>query len=341
MNAEFFSALEQLEKEKGIPQAYMLEKIAAALQAAFKKEYGNTVLMRVDPDTEKKKMRAYRQWTVVETVEDPVCEMSLEEAKAIHKKYDIGSVVEKEVKTEAMHRLSAAAAKNVIIQSIREGERQAMQEAYENKKEELMTATVSKVNRETGDVMLELDRGENILTKTEQIPGETLVVGQKIKVYLTEINREAKGPVVTLSRIHPKLVWRLFELEVPEIQDGTVIIKGVSREAGSRTKIAIYSRDPDVDAVGACIGNHSMRIDAILSELAGEKIDIVKYSDVPEEYIAAALAPATVRSVVMTGEQACRAIVDPDQQSLAIGREGQNVRLAAKLTKYKIDIKTE
>jgi N utilization substance protein A len=166
-------------------------------------------------------------------------------------------------------------------------------------------------------------------------------VGQKIKVYLTEVNHEAKGPVISLSRIHPKLVWRLFELEVPEIQDGIVIIRGVSREAGSRSKIAVYSRDADVDALGACIGNRNMRIDAIISELNGEKIDIVKYSDVPEEYIAAALAPATVQSVTMVGERACRVVVDPDQLSLAIGREGQNVRLAARLTGYKIDIKAE
>ena len=213
--------------------------------------------------------------------------------------------------------------------------------AYENKKEELITVTVSKIDRENGDVLLELDQGYNWLTKAEQIPGEELTVGQKIKVYLTEVNHEAKGPVISLSRIHPKLVWRLFELEVPEIQDGIVIIRGVSREAGSRSKIAVYSRDADVDAVGACIGNRNMRIDTIISELNGEKIDIVKYSDVPEEYIAAALAPATVNSVTMVGERACRVCVDPDQLSLAIGREGQNVRLAARLTGYKIDIKAE
>ena len=186
-----------------------------------------------------------------------------------------------------------------------------------------------------------MDRGVNPLPKAEQIPGETFTVGQKIKVYLTEINREARGPVVTLSRTHPKLVWRLFELEVPEIQEGTVLIKGVAREAGSRTKIAIWSRDPDVDAVGACIGTHNMRIDAILSELSGEKIDIVRFSEDTAEYVAAALAPATVQDVVMTAERACRVTVSPDQLSLAIGREGQTVRLAARLTGCKIDIKTD
>ena len=340
MNADIFNALELLEKE-GIPQSYMIEKIEQALTSAFKKEYGPTALMRVDMDMTKKKIKAYLQKEVVEVVEDPVCQISLEEAKSVSKKYKLGMMVEREVKTDAFRRTSAAAAKSVIIQGIREGKRQAMQEAYENKKEEIITVTVGKIDRENGDVMLELDQGTNWLPFAEQIPGEHLAVGQKIKVFLTEINHEAKGPVISLSRVHPKLVWRLFELEVPEIQDGIVIIRGVSREAGSRSKIAVYSRDADVDAVGACIGNRNMRIDAIISELNGEKIDIVKYSETPEEYIAAALAPATVNSVVMTGERACRVTVDPDQLSLAIGREGQNVRLAARLTGYKIDIKAE
>ena len=340
MNADIFNALELLEKE-GIPQSYMIEKIEQALTSAFKKEYGATALMRVDMDTEKRKVKAYLQKEVVEVVEDPICQISLEEAKSISKKYKLGMMVEREVKTDAFRRTSAAAAKSVIIQGIREGKRQAMQEAYENKKEELITVTVSKIDRENGDALLELDQGTNWLTKAEQIPGELLRVGQKIKVYLTEVNHEARGQVISLSRIHPKLVWRLFELEVPEIQDGIVIIRGVSREAGSRSKIAVYSRDPDVDAVGACIGTRNMRIDTIISELNGEKIDIVNYSETPEEYIAAALAPATVNSVVMTGERACRVTVDPDQLSLAIGREGQNVRLAARLTGYKIDIKAE
>ena len=340
MNADIFNALELLEKE-GIPQSYMIEKIEQALTSAFKKEYGPTALMRVDMDMTKKKIKAYLQKEVVEVVEDPVCQISLEEAKSVSKKYKLGMMVEREVKTDAFRRTSAAAAKSVIIQGIREGKRQAMQEAYENKKEEIITVTVGKIDRENGDVMLELDQGTNWLPFAEQIPGEHLTVGQKIKVFLTEINHEAKGPVISLSRVHPKLVWRLFELEVPEIQDGIVIIRGVSREAGSRSKIAVYSRDPDVDAVGACIGNRNMRIDSIISELNGEKIDIVKYSETPEEYIAAALAPATVNSVTMVAERTCRVTVDPDQLSLAIGREGQNVRLAARLTGYKIDIKAE
>ncbi len=341
MNAEFFNALELLEKEKGIPQAYMLEKIEAALLSAMKKEYGATALMRIDTDAEKKKMRVFLQKEIVEEVEDPVCQISLAEAKAISKRHKLGGFVEKEVKTDHFRRISAAAAKSVIIQGIREGERQAMQDAYENKREEIMTATVSKIDRENGDALLELDQGAIWLPYTEQIPGEVLSVGQKIKVFLTEINREARGPVISLSRIHPKMVWRLFELEVPEIQEGVVVIKGVSREAGSRTKIAVYSRDPDVDAVGACIGTRSSRIDAILGELNGEKIDIITYSEAPEAYIAASLAPATVNTVTMIEERSARVTVDADQLSLAIGREGQNVRLAARLTGCKIDIKAE
>lgn len=340
MNADIFNALELLEKE-GIPQAYMIEKIEQALSSAFRKEYGATAMMRVDMDMEKRKIKAYLQKEVVEEVEDPICQISLAEAKTISKKYGLGQMVEKEVKTDHFRRTSAEAAKSVIIQGIREGKRRATQDAYENKKEEIITVTVSKIDRDNGDVLLELDQGTNWLTQAEQIPGESFTVGQKIKVYLTEINREARGPAISLSRIHPKLVWRLFELEVPEIQDGIVIIRGVAREAGSRTKIAVYSRDPDVDAVLACIGVRNMRIDTVISELNGEKIDIIKYSEVPEEYIAAALAPATVNSVVMTGERSCRVNVDPDQLSLAIGREGQNVRLAHRLTGYKIDIKAE
>ncbi len=341
MNADIFNALELLEKQEGIPQDYMIEKIEQALSSAFKKEYGPTALMRVDMDMNKKKIKAYLQKEVVEEVEDPVSQISLADAKAISRRYTLGQFVEKEVKTDAFRRTSAAAAKNVIIQGIREAKRQAMQDAYENKKEELITATVEKIDRDNGDIMLLLDQGTNWLPVAEQIPGESFTVGQKIKVFLTEINREARGPVISLSRVHPKLVWRLFELEVPEIQDGIVIIKGVSREAGSRSKIAVYSRDPDVDAVGACIGSRNMRIDNIISEICGEKIDIINYSETPEEYIAAALAPATVNSVVMTGERSCRVTVSADQLSLAIGREGQNVRLAARLTGFKIDIKAD
>lgn len=341
MNTEFFTALELLEKEKGIPAAYMIEKIEAALVSAYKKEYGNNTNVRILIDPAKKDVRVYQQKEVVEVVENPETQISLTDAKAIAKKYTIGKFVETEVKTKNFRRLSAAAAKSVIIQGIREGERRVMQEAYENKHEEIITATVSKVDAESGNVVLDTGTGRAVLLRSEQIPGESFRVGDKIKVFVMEVNKEARGPIVTLSRIHPGLVRRMFELEIPEIADGIVMVKGVSREAGSRTKISVYSREPDVDPVGACIGNHGARISAIIDELRGEKVDIVKYSEKPEEYIAAALAPAEVLSVTITAERACRVQVEPDQLSLAIGKEGQNARLAARLTGFKIDIKAE
>ena len=341
MNKEFFAALELLEKEKGIPREYMLEKIEAALVSAYKKEYGNNTNTRVVIDPEKEDVRIYQQKTVVEVVENPVAEISLEDARNIRKRYNIGDIVETEVKTKNFRRLSAAAAKSVIIQGIREGERKIAQDAYESKREEIITATVNKIDPETGNVVLETGNGYATLIKSEQIPGESFYVGQRIKVYVLEVNRESRGPLVTLSRSHAGLVRRMFELEIPEITDGIVMIKNVAREAGSRTKISVYSRDEDVDPIGACIGNHGMRIGSIIDELGGEKIDIVKYSEVPEEYIAAALSPAQVISVTMTGERSCRVIVDEDQLSLAIGKEGQNARLSARLTGCKIDIKSE
>ncbi len=341
MNKEFFIALDMLEKEKGIPKEYMYEKIEAALVSAYKKEYGNNTNVRVLIDPVKQDVKLYQQKTVVEVVENPEVELSVEEAKAMSRRRKVGDIIETELKTKEFRRLSAGAAKSVIIQAIREGERNVMQQAYESKREEIITATVSKIDAVNGNVILDTGTGMATLLKSEQIPGEYFEVGQRIKVYIIEVNKESRGPLVTLSRVHAGLVRRMFELEIPEITDGIVLIKGVAREAGSRTKIAVYSRDEDVDAVGACIGNHGMRISSIVDELGGEKIDIVKYNEVDEEYVAAALAPAKIDSVVMTGERSCRVIVAPDQLSLAIGKEGQNARLAARLTGMKIDIKTE
>ncbi len=338
MNKEFFAALALLEKEKGIPQEYMLEKIEAALVSAFKKEYGSSSNVRVHIDPQKEDVRVYQQKEVVEIVEDPAAQISLEEAKAISKRNTLGKIIEFEVKPKNFRRLSAGAAKSVIIQGIREGEHKAMQEAYESKREEIITATVDKVDYETGAVVLNTGTGRAVLPASEQIPGERFEVGDKIKVFIQEVNKELRGPLVTLSRVHPGFVRRMFELEIPEITDGVVVIKGVSREAGSRTKIAVFSRDEDVDAVGACIGAHGMRIGSILSELGNEKVDIVKYSEIPEEYVTAALSPATVLDAQMDGERFCRVSVAPEQLSLAIGKEGQNVRLAARLTGIKIDI---
>ena len=341
MNKEFFVALDLLEKEKGISKDYMIEKIEAALLSACKKEYGASTLVRVNIDPVKEDVKVYIQKEVVEEVTNPQCEISLEEAKALSRRNTLGKLVETEVKTKNVRRLSAAAAKSVIIQGIREGERKAMQDAYESKREEIITATVSKVFTDNGNVLLDTDNGHATLLKSEQIPGETFEVGEKIKVFVMEVNKEARGPLVTLSRIHPGLVRRMFELEIPEIQDGIVMVKGVSREAGSRTKIAVWSRDEDVDAVGACIGNHGMRIQEIVRELRGEKIDIIEYSENIEEFVAAALAPAEVRDVELVEDRACRVLVDSDQLSLAIGKEGQNARLAARLTGMKIDIKAQ
>ena len=341
MNSEFFAALDELEQKRGIPKAYMLEKIEAALVAAYKKEYGNNTNVRVQIDENKKDVRIFQQKEVVAEVDDPETQISLEEAKLRNKRSTVGKILEFELKPKNFRRLSAGAARSVIIQAIREAERKIAQDAYEAKREEIITATVSKIDDETGDVIIFTGTGNARLRQSEQIPGEVLSIGQKIKIYISEVNREARGPLVTISRAHPGLVRRMFELEVPEIQDGTVSIKGIAREAGSRTKIAVHSNDESVDPVGSCVGAKGMRINTILGELGGEKVDIVKYSEDPAEYIAAALAPATVQSVTMLGDKTAHVVVKADQLSLAIGREGQNARLAARLTGCKIDIKPE
>jgi len=337
----FVNALELLEKEKGIPKEYMIEKIETALVSAYHKEYGNNAIVRIEFDMEKDDIKVFQQKTVVETVTDPETEISLEEAKKKSRRNALGKVMEIRVKPENFRRLSATAAKSVIIQSIREGERKVMQDAYENQREEIITATVSKIDPVNGNVVLETGTGRAVLLKEEQIPGEEFFVDDQVRVFVREVNKEARGPLVTLSRSHAGLVRRLFELEIPEISDGIVMVKSVSREAGVRSKVAVFSRDPDVDPVGACIGNRGMRINGIVDELRGEKIDIIEYSEQPEEFIASALAPARVLSVELVGERACRVLVEPDQLSLAIGREGLNARLAARLTGFKIDIKAE
>ncbi len=335
------NALDLLEKEKGIPKTYMLEKIEAALVSAYHKEYGANARVRIVLDLEKDDIKVYKQVTVVETVEDEENEITLEDAKKHSKRAKLGAEMEIRVKPEHFRRLSAAAAKSVIIQSIREGSRRVMQEAYENQRDEIITATVNKIDPVNGNVVLDTGTGRAVLLKSEQIPGEEFYVDDRVKVFVMEVNKEARGPLVTLSRCHPGLVRRLFELEVPEVSDGVVVIKGVSREAGVRSKVAVASRDADVDPVGACIGNRGMRINGIVDELRGEKIDVIPYSEQPEEFIAAALAPARVLMVEIVGDRACRVLVEPDQLSLAIGREGLNARLAARLTGYKIDIKSE
>ncbi len=339
MSKELFEALELLEKEKGIPVDYMLEKVEAALVSAYKRESGSTSA-RVGINREKRQLKLYRMRTVVEEVMDPKSEISLEEAQKISRRYVLGSVVEDEVKTKNFGRLSAQTAKQVIVQGIREAEKSNILKDYEKKREEIISAVVVKREEATGDVVVDTGTSNALLPRAEQIPGEELYVGDRIKVFVTEVGKaDEKGPMVTLSRTHPSMVKRMFESEIPEIHDGIVLVKGISREAGSRTKIAVESRDPNVDAVGACIGNRGKRISEIVNELHGEKIDVIGYSENVEKYIAAALSPATVREVEFDGEKSAKVTVDGDQLSLAIGKEGQNVRLAAKLTGCKIDIK--
>ena len=348
MNAEFFNALDLLEKEKGIPKEYMMEKVSAALTSAYKRELGGAENVRIVLDPVKRDMKVMQLLTVVAEVSDPTTEVTQEQAIAIKADKSkkcrsrgtrIGAVLEIELDTKNFRRLSAQAAKQVIIQGIREAERSIAIREYENKKEEIVTAVVYKVDDSDGSVVLDTGTSRAVLPRSEQIPGESFHVGDKVKVYISEVRSETYGPLVTLSRVHPGLVRRLFELEIPEIQDGTVLIHSIAREAGSRTKIAVYSRDENVDAVGACIGNRGLRIDAILRELSGEKIDVIPYSENPVAFVSAALAPAKVLSAEEDGERTCRVRVAPDQLSLAIGKEGQNARLAARLTGYKIDIK--
>ena len=342
MNAEFFNALDVIEKEKGIPKEYMIAKIEAALANACRKEVGPTAVVRVQLDPVKNDFRVFWQRTVVAEgeVEDPKTQISLPDAKAMSRRHKLGGVVEVELKTKTFRRLSAIAGKQMIIQAIRDAERERQTREYEEKKEEIITAIVDKVDTSSGNLILDTGTGYATLLKDEQIPGEVHEVGDRLKVFISEVKSgETRGPIVTLSRIHPNFIKRLFELEIPEIQDGTIVIKGVSREAGSRTKISVESRDENVDAIGSCIGKNGMRISAILSEIAGEKIDIIKYSDSLPEYIAEALSPAKVISVEMDGERSCKVTVSPDQLSLAIGKEGQNAKLVARLTGCKIDIK--
>ncbi len=342
MNKELLDALDMLEKEKGIPKEYMIERVEAALLSAYKKDSGGKENARVKLDTVKKDIKLYRQLTVVDEVVNEKAEISLEDAQNKSKKYDIGDVIEVEVKTKNFGRIAAQAAKQVIIQGIREAERGIMIKEYEEKKEEIINSVVTRVDPTTGNATLEIGKNEMVLFRHEQIENENLQVGDRIKVFITEIKKDSRGPSVILSRVHSGLVRRLFELEIPEIRDGVVEIKSIAREAGSRTKVAVKSNDPNVDPIGACIGAKGARKNNITAELCGEKIDIISYSDINEEFISAALAPATVDSVIKLpdSDRAYRVIVADEQLSLAIGKEGQNARLAAKLTGFKIDIKS-
>jgi len=347
MNAEFFSAIADIEREKGIPQSYMLEKIEQALLAALKKDYPNcSECARVILDPVEKTVNMFIQKTVVETVENQNSQYSVEQAQKIEPNVNPGDVINEPVDTNKFGRIAAQAAKQVIIQGIREAERNIVYDEFTSKEHEILTGVVTRVDPRTGGVSIQIgtssEHTEAMLSSGERIPGEPLRDGDRIKVYVIEVRKSTRGPQILISRTHPGLVKRLFELEVPEIFDGIVEIRSIAREAGNRTKIAVLSSDPDVEPIGACVGPKGARVNSIVKELGGEKIDIVKYSDDPTEYIASALAPSEVVSVTMLEDgKSCRVIVPDSQLSLAIGKEGQNVRLAARLTGYKIDIKPE
>ena len=341
---EIFAALEMLEKERGIPQDFMMGKIIQALTAAYKKDHEGVENVIVDVNEEKKDLRMYVQKEIVEEVENPGSQISLEDARAMSAKYQLGGVVNIPVKNVEFGRIAAGNGKQVIIQGLREAEHGMIYDEFNSKQHEILTGTVMRIDPRTGNATLQIGSGtdatEAVLTVGEQVRGEELVEGMRLKVYVVEVRRNTRGPQIIISRTHPGLVKRLFELEVPEIYDGTVEIRSIAREAGSRTKMAVWSSDENVDPIGACVGPKGQRVAAVVEELRGEKIDIIKYSEDPAQFIAAALAPADVVEVRLSDEgKLCRVIVPDDQLSLAIGKEGQNARLAARLTGYKIDIK--
>lgn len=345
---EIFAALAMLEKERGIPQTFMMNKIIQAVTTAYKRDHKDVENVIVDVDEEHQRLKMYVQKNVVaeEDYVDPFNEIPVEEAKTISARYEIGDVVNIPVDNTEFGRIAAGNGKQVIIQGLREAERGMVYDEFNSKQHEILTGVVTRIDPRTNAVSLRIGTGtestEALLLSGEQVPGEELVEGQHVKVYVVDVRRSTRGPQILISRTHPGLVKRLFELEVPEIYDGTVEVKSIAREAGSRTKMAVWSADENVDPIGACVGPKGQRVAAIVDELRGEKIDIIKWSEDPAQFIAAALAPSDVVDVMMAEEgKACRVIVPDDQLSLAIGKEGQNARLAARLTGYKIDIKPE
>ena len=339
-SVEFFSALDVMAKERRINKEVLFSAIESALISAYKKNFGKTANVRAMIDPEKGKVEVYSIKTVVENVQDPLCEMTLSEARTIRPQYELGDLVEVPVTPKNFGRIAAQTGKQVVVQHLREAERGVIYDEYSQKENEILTAIVQRV--ENKQVFVELGRVEGLLEPAQQMPTEELNVNDRIKVYVLEVSRLGRGPQVFVSRTHPGLVKRLFEIEVPEIVTGVVQIKSIAREAGFRTKMAVYSNDPMVDAVGSCVGTRGMRVENVVNELKTEKIDIVKWSSDPAEYIANALNPARVISVfVSENEKSARVIVPDNQLSLAIGKEGQNARLAAKLTGWKIDIKSQ
>ncbi len=339
-NNELLEALNMLEQEKNISKDTLLEAIENYLVTACKNHIGSSDNVKVSIDPETCEFHVFQEKTVVETVEDPVEQISLVNAKMINSKYEIGDVVNIEVQSKEFGRIATQNAKNVILQKIREEERKVLYDQYYSMEKDVVTGVVQRyVGR---NVSINLGRVDAILTENEQVKGEVFQPTERIKVYILEVKATSKGPKVLVSRTHPELVKRLFESEVAEVREGIVEIKAIAREAGSRTKIAVWSNDPDVDPVGACVGMNGARVNAIVGELRGEKIDIITWNENPAMMIENALSPAKVISVIADAEEKSAKVVVPDYQlSLAIGKEGQNARLAARLTGFKIDIKSE
>ena len=339
-NNELLEALNILEQEKNISKETLLEAIENSLITACKNHFGKSENVKVNIDPETCEYHVFQEKKVVEKVEDPVEEISLVNAKMIDSKYELDDIVNVEVKSKEFGRIATQNAKNVILQKIREEERKVLFDEYYSKEKDIVTGIVQRYVGK--NVSINLGKVDAILTENEQVKGEVFQPTERIKVYILEVKSTSKGPRVLVSRTHPELVKRLFESEVAEVKDGTVEIKAIAREAGSRTKIAVWSNDPDVDPVGACVGMNGARVNAIVNELRGEKIDIVTWNENPAMLIENALSPAKVISVIADGEEKTAKVVVPDYQlSLAIGKEGQNARLAARLTGFKIDIKSE
>ena len=340
MNNELLEALTILEQEKNISKETLLEAIENSLLTACKNHFGKADNIKVNIDPETCEFHVLAEKTVVEKVEDDVTEISLANARMIDSEYNLGDVVNVEVKSKEFGRIATQNAKNVILQKIREEERKAIYSEYYSMEKDVVTGIVQRYVGK--NISINLGKADAILTENEQVKGEVFKPTERIKVYILEVKSTPKGPKIMVSRTNPELVKRLFESEVTEVKDGIVEIKSIAREAGSRTKIAVYSNDPDVDPVGACVGMNGARVNAIVSELRGEKIDIINWNENPAMLIENALSPAKVISVIADGEEKSAKVVVPDYQlSLAIGKEGQNARLAARLTGFKIDIKSE
>ena len=337
---EFLQTLQELAYEKGIDEERLFETIELALISAYRRNFSSAQNVRISLSRETGAFHVFARKTVVEEVENDITEISLEQARAINPDYDIEDVVEIEMTPANFGRIAAQTAKQVVMQRLREAERSNVYDEYKDRSSDIVTGIVQRV--EGRNVFVDIGRAEALLMATEQMPTEEYSYGDTLRAYIIEVKRTARGPQILLSRTHPELLKKLFELQVPEMQEGVVEIKSIAREAGSRSKVAVYSSEERVDPIGACVGPHYMRVQAVVDELAGEKIDIVKWSDDPATYIANSLNPAKVISVAVNeAEKVSRVIVPDYQLSLAIGKEGQNARLAAKLTGWKIDIKSE